>query len=279
MDSQNETFVNDARIGNSSAQRVTSLTEDKQWTKEIRSIPVSSATKIMQDNLENFLNIELDKYIANHQQAFGLTDEELVALHKRIVESVFERKRRLAAVPMYQFISIVSGYLGYDGPKNLLWHDRMRHDMDVVELADMYVKDVAENGSSGAPSSEMYMKFIDTTSVSGLILPTAPLTSAVSAVMSELRSKRGCGNMQDYDKIIEHPTLRAHLAELTGYQMMLFRQVNPKRDHKVIEYSRIQTLMDTTWTKFYMSLKQYGGKYGFSYIPPRTHLREYDNTF
>jgi len=276
---QDSTFLNDARIGDAKTQRVANLGKEEQWTKELRSISVSQATEIMQKNLQGFLDTELDKYIANHQQAYGLSDDELTELHKRIIESVYERKRNLSRVPMYQFISSVAGYLGYDNPKYLFEHDVVRNEIDVHELADAYVKEVAEEGSSGAPSSEMYMQFVDTASISGLIIPSPPVSSAVSAVMSELRSKRGCSHMSDYDHIIQDTTLRNHLAELTAYQMMLFRQVNPKRDHKVIEYSRIQSLMDSTWTKFYMSLKRQGGKYGFQYIAPRTHLRSFDTSF
>tara|TARA_B100001094_G_scaffold209698_2_gene203606 strand:+ start:4061 stop:4939 length:879 start_codon:yes stop_codon:yes gene_type:complete len=279
QDRQDTTFVNDARIGDAQSQRVVNLDSEQKWTKELRSISVSHATKIMQRNLEGFLDIELDKYIANHPQAYGLSDDDLTELHRRIVESVFERKRNLSKVPMYQFVSNVAGYLGYNTPNFLFEHDYVKSQIDVHELADAYVTEVAEGGGSGNPTSDTYMAFIDTASISGLILPNAPLVSAVSAVMSELRSKRGCRNMSEYDRIIQDPILRNHLAELTAYQMMLFRQVNPKRDHKVIEYTRIQSLMDSTWTKFYMALKRQGGRFGFSYIPPRTHLRSFDTSF
>lgn len=278
-DSQDKTFVNDARVEDSKTQRVVNLDSEQRWTKELRSISKALGTEIMQRNLQGFLDIELDKYIANHQQAYSLSDDDLTELHKRIIESVYERKRNLSQTPMYQFISNVAGYLGYDNPNNLFQHDSMKNEMDVYSLADTYVKEVAERGGSGTPSSEMYMRFIDTAEISGLIVPSAPLVSAVSAVMSELRTKRGCSNMSDYDRIIQNSVLRNHLAELTAYQMMLFRQINPKRDHKVIEYTRIQSLMDTTWTKFYMSLRRHGGRYGFAYIPPRTHIVQYDTTF
>jgi len=280
-DPQN-TFVNSARVGDTKTQRVAVLTDDvddHKFTKELRSVEVSYGTQIMQKNLQDFLNIELDKYIANHQQAYGLSDDDLTELHRRIVETVYERKRNLMQVPLYQYICNIAGYLGYDSPRNLFEHDTVKHDIDVTTLADTYVKEVAEGGGSGNPSSEMYMRFIDTASISGLIIPSPPVVSAISAVMSELRAKRGCANMADYDRLIQNETLRNHLAELTAYQMMLYRQVNPKRDHKVIEFTRIQSLMDSTWTKFYMSLRRHGGKYGFSYIPPMTHLRSYDNTF
>lgn len=280
-DPQN-TFINSARVGDTKTQRVAVLTDDVEkhkFAKELRSIEVPYGTQIMQNNLQEFLNIELDKYIANHQQAYGLSDDELTELHKRIVETVYERKRNLIQVPLYQFICNIAGYLGYDSPRNLFEHDTVKHDVDVTELVDTYVKEVAEGGSSGNPSNEMYMRFIDTASISGLIIPSPPVVSAISSVMSELRAKRGCGNMADYDRLIENETLRNHLSELTAYQMMLYRQVNPKRDHKVIEFTRIQSLMDSTWTKFYMSLRRHGAKYGFAYIPPMTHLRSYDNTF
>lgn len=274
------TFVNDARIGDNKSQRVVNLgSEKQQWTKELRSISVANATEIMQRNLQGFLDTELDKYIANHQQAYGLSDDDLTELHRRIIESVYERKRNLSQTPMYMFVSNVAGYLGYDKPTFLFDHDSVKNEIDTHALADAYVNEVVEGGGSGTPSSDMYMRFIDTASISGLIIPSAPLVSAVSAVMSELRAKRGCRNMADYDRIIQDPTLRNHLAELTAYQMMLYRQVNPKRDHKIIEYTRIQSLMDSTWTKFYMSLRRSGGQYGFSYIPPRTHLRSFDNSF
>jgi len=281
-DDPQNTFVNSARVGDTKTQRVAVLTDDvddHKFTKELRSVQVAYGTQIMQNNLQEFLNIELDKYIANHQQAYGLSDDELTELHKRIVETVYERKRNLMQVPLYQYICNVAGYLGYDNPSNLFEHDTVKHDMDISTLADTYVQEVAEGGSAGNPSSEMYMRFIDTAAISGLIIPSPPVVSAISAVMSELRAKRGCGNMADYDRLIENETLRNHLAELTAYQMMLYRQVNPKRDHKVIEFTRIQSLMDSTWTKFYMSLRRHGGKYGFDYIPPMTHLRSYDNTF
>lgn len=274
------TFVNNARIGNVPSQRVSVLTDNTpQWTKRLNSITVDDATAVMQANLQDFLNIEIDKYIASHQQAYGLSDDELTALHARIVKSTYERKQRLSSVPLVLFLSMVAGYLGYDGPGRLLEHDTMQNDDAVRALADEYVAEVAEGGGSGVPGSEMYMNFVDSSAVSGLVKPSAPVTSAVSAVMSELRSKRGCLNLAEYDVLIENATLRAHLAELTAYQMMLFRQVNPKRDHKVIEYTRIQSLMDNTWTKFYMALKRHGGRYGFKYIPPRTHFRSYDHSF
>lgn len=199
---------------------------------------LDEAAGVINQNIEEFLDIELRKYILQHAAELGVRDSD--AYRRDLIETILHRNRVLHDEPLYKFCYQVAGTLG-ETIESVIYSQTKMH-TTVRELVRVYANDVAKGVRRSELSPFEFDEMLQDEQLTGRIRMKPELEQAHRTVMSDLRSKRGAEKLPSFDKLIRHknPDVLVRLAEATGYQMMTFRQLDKRRTYLDRDYNRVK---------------------------------------
>ena len=100
--------------------------------------------------------------------------------------------------------------------------------------------------------------------ISGRIQMSPNVFQATQKMMTELSQKQGCREigkaplMDLINRDPPQPRLVTLLGEITAYNLMIAHQLDPRRDYKVVDYSRVMRNADDAWTRLVLLLRELG---------------------
>ena len=100
--------------------------------------------------------------------------------------------------------------------------------------------------------------------ISGRIQMSANVFQATQKMMTELSQKQGCREigkaplMDLINRDPPQPRLVTLLGEITAYNLMIAHQLDPRRDYKVVDYSRVMRNTDDAGTRLGLLLRELG---------------------
>lgn len=206
------------------------------------------------DNIARYLDGEVLKYAIDHAVQLGLDETKTKEYEKAIVKLTMTRADLLYREPNYMFLVEMAGCLRarvetlYESLPEAENRDLIAHIRDIA-------KEISE-GRAFSYESHDIERMLKSYAIGGHIRVLPKVTAAKNKVMMELKQKNGCSQIRSFDKLIEIESVRSFLAELCAYQLMLWNQIDAKRDYKVSDYRRVLDLHRDTWTRFVVLLQK-----------------------
>ena len=209
------------------------------------------------DNISGYMDGEILKYAVDHALELGLTSDTIKAYQNALVKMIIRRNDLLNKEPNFMFLTEMAGCLRAKV-------ETLYESLTAVETRTLrshiekIAADIAEGRAVGYESNDIEM-MLNQYDIGGHIRELPKVTSAKNKVMLELKQKRGCHAVKGFDVLVKKPEIRSFLAELCAYQIMLWNQLDAKRDYKASDYRRVLDMHKDTWTRFLVVISKTAG--------------------
>ena len=243
------------------------------------TITADVATRRVRQNLCGYIDIEIDKYILTRANEpggpYALTIEQQCRCLAHVTNEVHRRKEMVENSPIMRFLELVQGYMVRSAA---LWnHNTDKNDAEAQRTVHNYIKSMAERDNPNvdavvADALKAQEYFTNDYLTSGCIVIAPLARAAISATTTELRNKRGCRGIFDFDALIAHERLREQLAHLVALHIAKHQQLNPRRDYKVADYARIKGEQAEVWLTLWHEVRRLGGSVGYREVRGRSGL-------
>lgn len=209
------------------------------------------------DNISRYMDGEILKYAVDHALELGFTAETIKPYEDALIKMMITRNDLLNREPNFMFLTEMAGCLRAKV-------ETLYESLTAVQTRTLrsnikkIASDIAEGRATGYESKDIEM-MMDQYDISGHIREVPKVTSAKNKVMLELKQKRGCQHVKPFDVLVNIPEIRSFLAELCAYQVMLWNQLDAKRDYKASDYRRVLDMHKDTWTRFLVIISKTTG--------------------
>jgi hypothetical protein len=217
-------------------------------------------------NIDAWIEYELTKYMLNHAREYNLSQDDVQTFKQHVLNFVRRRRRCIDTNDEYRFLVHVAGTTG--ARVNSLIGNRDRSDDSIERLLldpekleterqkvraaiTKHAEMVAKNQTT-ALNADILVAMLEDLEISGVLRFTPEVVQARDKVLVDLSLKRGGdevtkGRDMGFREIVRGTKTRVKLAELVGYQMLLFDQLAPRRAFKTADYGRISAKHDAAW--------------------------------
>jgi hypothetical protein len=237
-------------------------------------------------NIDDWMHYELSKYMLRHARDYNFSPTQTQKFKEYVLNFVRKRRSIIYANPRFQFVQHVAGTV--NRPVNHFISNLAQQDA-WVDIQALELDDAADGGSvltqlrqrlrthaeevansrSDALDPDDLVSLLEDLEISGVLRYTPQLAQARDKVLVDLSLKQGGdrwtnGEDMGFMKLIKEKKVLVKLAELVGYQVLLFDQLAPRRAYKEIDYGRIGSKRDAAWTALMVLLGMLGRGSGFT---------------
>ena len=134
----------------------------------------------------------------------------------------------------------------------LLDPDKLETERQKVRAAIKKHAEMVAKNHTTALNADVLIGMLEDLEISGVLRFTPAVAQARDKVLVDLSMKRGggavtMGDDMGFRQMVKNTRTRVKLAELVGYQMLLFDQLAPRRAFKTVDYVRIRANHDAAW--------------------------------
>ena len=234
-------------------------------------------------NFDAWIEYEMNKYMLDKARRYNYSPAEIKKLKTGVLTFIRHRRSVVDTDPAYLFLVHVAGTTGahvntlisniesefaYHRTGNevrlSLEHQTQlnaRHRFRTMIKA--HGEALVQNISSEL-LAEQLVSMLGDLEISGVLRYTPQVRQGRDKVLVDLSMKRGGGAVTKgpdlgFMRMIKNTRTRIKLAELVGYQMLLFDQLAPRRAFKTADYARIGAKRDAAWVALMVILGIAGG--------------------
>ena len=249
-------------------------------------------------NIDDWIHYELSVYMLKHARAYNFSPEETKRFQEHVLKFVRRRRSIMYHAPRYVFLVHVAGTVNRPVNHfidNLAKQDKWA-DIEAVTIdrgdgntttttkkqptgedetlrnlrarLKTHAENVAQQKGSALDPDDL-IRALEDLEISGVLRYTPQLAQARDKVLVDLSGKRDGarltqGKDMGFHTLIEDKRVLVKLAELVGYQVLMFDQLAPRRAYKEIDYARISSKHNAAWTALLVLLGQVGARSRFT---------------
>jgi len=233
----------------------------------------STASAAVQHNIEAWVDYELTKYMLDHAREYNLAPAQVGAFKTHVLKFIRTRRRHIDQDDGYRFLVHVAGTTGVqvnslignrdrsdDAVERLLLDpDKLETERQKVRAAIKKHAEMVAKNHTTALNADVLIGMLEDLEISGVLRFTPAVAQARDKVLVDLSLKRGGeeatrGDDMGFGRMVKTTRTRVKLAELVGYQMLLFDQLAPRRAFKTVDYVRIRANHGAAWVSLMVLL-------------------------